>query len=136
MFRGVEGGGLLNESARTSQSHKLKTWPDYFQAVWEGRKKFDLRRDDRDYQVGDMLLLREYDPGKPKGCPQGCPLRHLHDWERPPVCYTGRELTARIDYVMRGGRFGLKRGNVVLSITVMQRATSSTRLPKMNKEAP
>lgn len=42
--------------------HQLKTWPSFFAAVWDGSKQFELRKKDRDYKVGDLLVLREYDP--------------------------------------------------------------------------
>jgi hypothetical protein len=103
----------------------IKCWPEYFQAVWIGDKTFELRRDDRGYAVGDILHLKEWSPGKPVGCPVGCPLRHVHEWETPPG-YTGREQTARVTYVFKGGSMGLKEGYVILSFERLQRA--STRL--------
>ncbi|RYG63647.1 DUF3850 domain-containing protein, partial [bacterium] len=42
--------------------HDLKTQPEPFQAVWSGRKNFELRQNDRDFAMGDILLLREFDP--------------------------------------------------------------------------
>lgn len=42
--------------------HHLKTWPDYFAAVRRGSKTFEVRTNDRDFQVGDLLVLQEYDP--------------------------------------------------------------------------
>ncbi|ANL35319.1 DUF3850 domain-containing protein [Rhizobium phaseoli] len=42
--------------------HILKCWPDEFQAIRAGRKPFEYRKNDRDYKVGDTLLLREFDP--------------------------------------------------------------------------
>ena len=42
--------------------HKLKTWPEYFQAVKNGTKTFEIRKNDRNYQVGDILVLQEYVP--------------------------------------------------------------------------
>ncbi len=43
-----------------SDTHELKILPQYFQAVWDGNKNFELRKNDRDYKVGDYLVLREY----------------------------------------------------------------------------
>lgn len=46
------------------KTHFLKTWPEYFQAVVEDRKPFEIRRNDRDYAVGDVLVLQEWCPVK------------------------------------------------------------------------
>lgn len=40
--------------------HELKTWVAQFKAVVDGRKTFEVRRNDRDYKEGDIVLLREY----------------------------------------------------------------------------
>lgn len=42
------------------QEHELKTLPEYYQQVISGQKRFEYRRNDRGYQVGDVLILREY----------------------------------------------------------------------------
>ena len=42
--------------------HELKTLPVYFEAIKNGTKTFEVRKNDRNFQSGDMLLLREYDP--------------------------------------------------------------------------
>lgn len=42
--------------------HELKTSRQPFQAMVDGRKTHELRQDDRGYAVGDLLILREYDP--------------------------------------------------------------------------
>ncbi|QJD54544.1 hypothetical protein [Sphingomonas phage Kharn] len=42
--------------------HELKCHPHFFAAIAAGKKTFEIRRNDRDYRVGDMLNLREYDP--------------------------------------------------------------------------
>ena len=50
--------------------HELKSWPYLFQAIAEGRKTHELRRcDDREFKVGDILRLREFNPddGKHSG---------------------------------------------------------------------
>lgn len=41
--------------------HELKTWPEYFDAVYRRVKRFELRINDRNFQVGDVLNLQEYD---------------------------------------------------------------------------
>lgn len=38
----------------------LKTVHEYFEAIVEGKKTFDVRRFDRPFKVGDKLLLQEY----------------------------------------------------------------------------
>ena len=43
------------------KTHNLKTVPPYFQQVQDGKKKFELRKNDRDYAVGDYLKLEEFD---------------------------------------------------------------------------
>jgi len=62
-------------------THELKCWPESFNAIASGRKRFEARIDDRGYQVGDVLQLREWDPS-------------THD-------YTGRALAATVTYLMR-----------------------------------
>lgn len=46
--------------------HYLKTWPEFFNAVIEPdpskRKTVEIRKNDRDFKVGDALVLMEYDP--------------------------------------------------------------------------
>jgi hypothetical protein len=49
--------------ARPPAMHIVKSWPHLFEATVTGVKTHDMRRtSDRDYQVGDTLVLREYDP--------------------------------------------------------------------------
>lgn len=39
-----------------------KTWPEYFQAVASGKKKFELRLNDFKIQEGDILVFEEHNP--------------------------------------------------------------------------
>ncbi len=41
-------------------THELRTWPAAYAAVAEGRKTFEVRRNDRGFAVGDVLVLREW----------------------------------------------------------------------------
>lgn len=42
--------------------HELKIWPEFFDAVDSGKKKFDVRKNDRGFKEGDVLVLREFEP--------------------------------------------------------------------------
>jgi len=41
--------------------HDLKCWPEYFKLIISGDKDFELRKNDRDYQVNDICQLFEWD---------------------------------------------------------------------------
>ncbi|MBI5229615.1 DUF3850 domain-containing protein [Candidatus Micrarchaeota archaeon] len=43
-----------------------KTWPEFFQKILDGTKTFDLRLADFDCRLGDVLVLREWDPNTKK----------------------------------------------------------------------
>lgn len=58
-----------------------KIWPEYFDQVTSGQKKFELRLADFQIGVGDTLILKEWDP-KTKA-------------------YTGRQLKTEITYVLK-----------------------------------
>jgi len=62
--RGAQGAGVpcAPREVRAPRVHELKCWPDPFQAILDGRKRFEFRRDDRGYAVGDILDLHEWDP--------------------------------------------------------------------------
>jgi hypothetical protein len=45
----------------SDQEHTLKCWPEYFAKVVAGRKRFEIRRNDRNYTEGDRIVLREWD---------------------------------------------------------------------------
>lgn len=79
--------------------HELKTWPEPFAALVDGRKRFEVRQDDRGYMVGDLLLLREWDPTPMVTLP-----------------YSGRALLAPVVYIVHGGRFGLPSGLCVMGL--------------------
>lgn len=80
-------------------NHELKTWPECYQAMANKIKTFEVRKNDRDFKVGDYLILEEWDPETKK--------------------YTGNRMDASIDYILGGGEFGIKKDYVVMSITVI-----------------
>lgn len=47
--------------------HKLKILPEFFPLVEKGKKRFELRKNDRNYQEDDILLLQEYFDGEYTG---------------------------------------------------------------------
>jgi hypothetical protein len=68
--------------------HELKTWIEYWEEVAGGEKTFEVRKNDRNYKVGDMLFLRCYDKDKQQ--------------------YTGKGGLKRvITYILKGGSFGI-----------------------------
>lgn len=44
-----------------AQEHELKINPKFIQRILDGTKTFEIRKNDRDYQVGDTLIMRAYD---------------------------------------------------------------------------
>lgn len=41
--------------------HELKIEPVYFDEVRSGAKRFEIRKNDRNFQVGDGVFLKEWD---------------------------------------------------------------------------
>lgn len=44
------------------QVHDLKSWPKFFGPIASGARTHELRRNDRNFAIGDRLRLREYEP--------------------------------------------------------------------------
>jgi hypothetical protein len=81
----------------SKKTHELKTWPLYFQEVFMGHKTFEIRINDRDFQVGDYVILKE--------------------WDGVRKVFTGRELARTITYILNGGQFGIQDEYVIMSIS-------------------
>lgn len=87
-------GTLRREEMSEKKVHYLKTWPEPFRAVVAGIKRADFRLNDRDYHVGDTIVLEEFEPDN--------------------CGYTGKQHTVTITHIQDG--FGIPDGYVMLSI--------------------
>lgn len=82
-------------------NHQLKIWPEFYQAIVEGAKTYEVREGtDRLYQAGDTVTFKEFDVNTDDG-------------------FTGRECEARITYVTPPGTFGLPPNVTVFGIKVI-----------------
>ena len=89
--------------------HELKCWPDPFQAILDGKKTHEIRKTDRDFHEGDLLLLREY--RVTFSCLDPIDFHEITKGE-----YTGRTCQVRVTYLSAPETFGLPKGLCVLSI--------------------
>ena len=83
--------------------HRLKSWIGLFEPIMNGHKTHDVRVMDRDFQIGDICELQEYDPM----------LKY----------YTGRTVTVEITYITSSKHqecafspFALHPASAILSI--------------------
>ena len=68
--------------------HELKIWPMYYSRVLDGSKTFEIRSNDRGYQSGDTVVLKEWDPDP------------INPTTKDPKGYTGsKDLEFRIGYI-------------------------------------
>jgi len=72
--------------------HELKTINPFFQDVWDGKKDFEVRKNDRDFKVGDRLKLIEFG--------------------LPPNRYILKD----IKYILEGGQYGISDEYVIIGM--------------------
>lgn len=77
-------------------THELKIHPQYFKDVLLNLKKFEIRKNDRNYQEGDVLILNEFNPETQK--------------------YTGNQVKRKVFYILKDAP-GLLPDYVILQIT-------------------
>ena len=85
------GGYDINQ---ISDTHELKIFPEYLEAILDETKTFEVRKNDRNYKVNDILMLKEWN--KDKG-------------------YTGRWITVKICYILDNPDY-CKDGFIILGI--------------------
>ena len=61
-------------------THEIKTIQPFYNLIQSGEKTFEVRKNDRNYQVGDIVILQEFDHIKKE--------------------YSGREITIKITYIL------------------------------------
>lgn len=85
----------MSSNLKTHHVHLLKIFPEYYDAQLLDLKNFEIRKDDRDFRVGDEIWLREFDPKTNE--------------------FTGRDLSRVITYITD---YQQKPGYVVLGTKV------------------
>jgi hypothetical protein len=97
-------------------THDLKIWPEFFVVVACGAKTAEIRRDDRGYKVGDILLLRE--------------------WEPTTERYSGRSCRRRVSHVLHGmGNVGVIAPQRGLNLHYVMLSLQSADGDEMEKAA-
>lgn len=86
--------------------HRLKTLPVYWDATAEGRKNFEVRRDDRGFQKGDILVLM-------KLAEKVSSAKRFMGFDLPKEPET---LRRRVTWILTGGQLGIEPGYVVMGL--------------------
>ncbi len=76
--------------------HRLKIWEEHLDDLVMRRKTFEVRKNDRDFKVGDFLILEVWNPKTEE--------------------YNGKFVTYFVTYILQGGQFGIEEGYVCMSI--------------------
>jgi hypothetical protein len=61
--------------------HNLKLWPQFWVTTTNAIRSFDIRNNDREFEIGDVIRFQEWEPSTRQ--------------------YTGRECYREITYVLR-----------------------------------
>lgn len=87
---------IPSESDEGGQVHHIRIGTSFFDDVCSGKKSFELRKNDRGYEQGDILEMSEFTNGK----------------------YTGRSVRAQVTYILEDFA-GLKEGYCIMAIKVL-----------------
>jgi len=84
--------------------HQLKIRKKYLVDILEGLKTFEVRKDDRGFAAGDVLVLNEWEPA---------------DEVLGSGDYTGGKIKVRVEYVFRMDELVKGSDYCVMSIVVL-----------------
>lgn len=87
----------------TIRTHKLKIAHQYWEPLITGEKSFEVRRDDRGFQRGDILEIQKMDEQFP----------HSSDSFAKPASF-------EITYILTGGQYGVEAGYVVMGVKLLE----------------
>ena len=79
--------------------HSIKIKKQYFDKILSKEKTFEIRKNDRDYQVGDTLILEEID-----------------DYDLKWPYNSGRKIRVEITYILFGPCYGLEADFCIMSV--------------------
>lgn len=82
--------------------HHLKQAEEVFEAALNDSKTFEIRENNRNYQVNDILVLEEWNG----------------------TSFTGRRTSKRITYILSDTKYGMKEGYVILATKSLHRRYS------------
>jgi hypothetical protein len=105
LIRDLAASSASQAKSITTRRHDIKSWPEHFAASAAGLKPFEVRKNDRDYRVGDRITLHEWIP---LGAGDGR--------------YTGRTLEQDVIFITRNA-IGLQEGYVSMGIAQVAPAT-------------
>lgn len=101
----IHQDGSITPLDANYKSHELKILPKWFDDVKCGKKNFEIRKADRDFKVGDYLILREWERGK----------------------FTERFLIRQIEYIYQGdGSYGISEEYCILGIKKPEESQNET----------
>lgn len=89
---------IMESETDTRPVHDLKVLPELFNSIEDGTKPFEVRKNDRNFRVGDYLCLREW----------------------VDIAYTGRYVYVEVIFILQGGQFGIEPGYVVMGISRLE----------------
>jgi hypothetical protein len=113
------------------REHRLKCWPNAYAAIRAGRKRFEWRKDDRGFEVGDVLVLKLWDPQLRDPWQSTCEaIMGPRGWYAADT----EPLIVVVTYILRG-MFDVPNGYCVMSIEPIMVKVETTQDAKRSPES-